>query len=159
LGREAVWPYPLGCADSVSRAFTAMDLAGEPAVARLRKPDRRERSAREDTVAMANAKRLVAAGVAVAVGTDAGNPGTLHGPSIYRELEILQNAGVTPMQVLIAATRTAAQAMDRADRLGTLERGKAADLLVLDADPTADVRNVQRIRLVMKGGVVWARRR
>ncbi len=159
LGREASWPYPLGCADSASRGFAALDLAGEPAVAWVRKPGRRERSAREDTVAMANAKRLADAGVAVAVGTDAGNPGTFHGPAIYREMEILQSAGMSPMQVLVAATRTAAAAMGRADQVGTLEKGKAADLLVLDADPTADVRNVRRVRMVMKGGTVWSRGR
>ncbi len=157
LGREATLPYPLGCADSASRAFTTMDLAGERTVAWARKAGRREQSAREDTIAMANAKRLADAGVAVAVGTDAGNPGTFHGPSIYREMEVLQDAGLTPMQVIVAATRTAADAMGRADRLGTLEAGKAADLLMLDADPAADVRNVGRVRLVMKGGVVWAR--
>jgi imidazolonepropionase-like amidohydrolase len=61
------------------------------------------------------------------------------------------------MQVLVAATRTAADAMGRVDSVGTLQRGKAADLLVLDGDPTAVVRNVQRLRLVMKGGVVWRR--
>ncbi|MGH7631922.1 MAG: amidohydrolase family protein [Gemmatimonadales bacterium] len=159
LGREATWPYPFGCADSASRAFAALDLAGERAVAWARSPDLRARRAREDSIAMANAKRLADARVAVAVGTDAGNPGTFHGPSIYRELEILQSAGLTPMQVLVAATRTAAEAMGRADQVGTLEPGKAADLLVLDADPTADVRNVRRVRLVMKGGVVWSRGR
>jgi imidazolonepropionase-like amidohydrolase len=155
MGREARWPYPLACADSASRKFAGLDLAGEPAVAWARKPGGRERSAREDTIAMANAKRLADAGVVVAVGTDAGNPGTFHGPSIYSELEILQAAGLTPMQVLVAATRNAADAMNRVDQVGTLERGKAADLLVLDADPVADVRNVQRVRLVMKGGKVW----
>ncbi len=159
LGREARWPYPLDCADPASRAFATMDLSAERAVAWARKPGARERSARDDTVAMANAKRLADAGVAVAVGTDAGNPGTFHGPSIYREMEILQGAGLTPMQVLVAATRTAASAMGRADQVGTLEPGKAADLLVLDADPLSDVRNVQRVRLVMKGGVVWTRKR
>ncbi|HET8624720.1 MAG TPA: amidohydrolase family protein [Gemmatimonadales bacterium] len=154
VGREARWPYPLGCADSASRQFAALDLAGEPRLAWARKPGAREGSAREDTVAMANAKRLADAGVILAVGTDAGNPGTFHGPSIYRELELLQAAGLTPMQILVAATRNAANAMGRLDRLGTLERGKAADLLVLDADPVLDVRNVQRVRMVMKGGVV-----
>jgi imidazolonepropionase-like amidohydrolase len=159
LGREATWPYPLTCADSASRAFAAMDLAGERVLAWARKPGAREQSAREDTIAIRNAKRLVDAGVAVAVGTDAGNPGTFHGPSIYHELEILQHAGFTPMQVIVAATRTAADAMGRADRIGTLESGKAADLLVLDADPAADVRNVRQVRLVMKGGVIWTRGR
>jgi imidazolonepropionase-like amidohydrolase len=154
LGRDARWSYPLACADSVSRRFSELDLANEPALAWARKPGARERSAREDTIAMANAKRLADAGVVVAVGTDAGNPGTFHGPSIYSELEILQRAGLTPMQILVAATRNAAEAMGRADRVGTLQQGKVADLLLLDADPLADVRNLQRIRLVMKGGVV-----
>jgi imidazolonepropionase-like amidohydrolase len=155
LGREAVWPYPLACADSASRAFAAMDLAGEQAVAWGRKPGARNESARQDTVALRNVKRLADAGVAIAVGTDAGNPGTFHGPSIYRELDLLQDAGLTPMQIIVAATRTAADAMGRLKQVGTIQAGKAADLLVLDADPTADVRNVRRIRMVMKGGVVW----
>lgn len=159
LGREADWPYPLECADSASRAFAAADLSGETALGWARRPAVRERRAREDSIARRNVKRLADAGVAIAVGTDAGNPGTFHGPAIYRELEILQEAGLTPMQVLIAATRTAADAMGRLDSVGTLEPGKAADLLVLDADPTADVRNVQRLRLVMKAGSVWWRRR
>ena len=157
LGREAEWPYPLTCADSASRAFAAEDLAGETALAWARKPAVRARSAREDSIARLNARRLSEAGVALAVGTDAGNPGTFHGPSIYRELEVLQEAGLTPMEVLVAGTRTAALAMNRADEVGTLEAGKAADLLVLDADPAADVRNVQRLRLVMRAGVVWRR--
>ncbi len=157
IGREAAWPYPLACADSASRAFAALDLAGERAVAWARKPGAREQTAKEGAIAMANAKRLADAGVALAVGTDAGNPGTFHGPAIHYELEMLQRAGLTPMQVVVAATRTAAEAMGRADSVGTVEQGKAADLLVLDADPTADVRNVQRVRLVMKGGVIWKR--
>jgi imidazolonepropionase-like amidohydrolase len=159
LGREAAWPYPLACADSASRAFAAADLSGEPALAWARKPDVRERRAREDSIARRNVKRLSDAGVSIAVGTDAGNPGTFHGPSMYRELEILQEAGLTPMQALVASTRTAADAMGRADSVGTLERGKFADLLVLEADPAADVRNVQRLRLVMKGGFVWRQHR
>ncbi|HEU5170965.1 MAG TPA: amidohydrolase family protein, partial [Gemmatimonadales bacterium] len=157
LGREAAWPYPLGCADSASRAFARLDLANEPALARARAPERRARIAREDSLALVNAKRLHDAGVAVAIGTDAGNPGTFHGPSIYREMELLQSAGLTPLEVLVAATRTAADAMGLAGEVGTLEAGKAADLLILDADPTADVRNVQRIRAVLKGGVALPR--
>ncbi|MGH2348890.1 MAG: amidohydrolase family protein, partial [bacterium] len=65
LGREATWPYPLACADSASRAFAALDLAGERAVAWARSPDVRARRAREDSIAMANAKRLADARVAV----------------------------------------------------------------------------------------------
>ena len=103
--------------------------------------------------AIANAERAQEAGVTVAVGTDAGNPGTLHGPSIYRELVLLHEAGLSPMEVLVAATRNAARAMGRETEVGTLEPGKAADLVALSADPLEDVRNYQRVRWVMKGGV------
>jgi imidazolonepropionase-like amidohydrolase len=67
---------------------------------------------------------------------------------------LLQEAGLSPRDVLVAATRNAALAMGRQEEVGTIKAGKAADLLAITADPTADIRNVQRIRWVMKGGVV-----
>ena len=102
----------------------------------------------------ANLRRVVEAGIPVAMGTDAGNPLTLHGPSVYAEMEAMQAAGLTPMQVLLAATRDAAAAMGRGDDLGTVEAGKIADLLVLDADPVADVANLRRLRAVVRAGVL-----
>jgi imidazolonepropionase-like amidohydrolase len=60
--------------------------------------------------------------------------------------------------VLTAATRNGALAMGRLNDFGTVERGKIADLVVLDADPTADIRNVRRVALVVRGGEVWTRR-
>jgi imidazolonepropionase-like amidohydrolase len=147
--------YPLGCLDPVSASLAR---SGPPSVARVpagfRKPELRELFEKQVANAMENAKRLHEAGVTIAVGTDAGNPGTFHGPSIYRELALLQAAGLSPRDVLVAATRNAALAMGRQEVVGTIEAGKAADLLVITADPTADIRNVQRIRWVMKGGVV-----
>ena len=58
------------------------------------------------------------------------------------------------MEVLVAATRNGAKAMGRERQVGTVEVGKSADLVALDADPLADVRNYQRVRWVMKGGVL-----
>jgi imidazolonepropionase-like amidohydrolase len=113
-----------------------------------------QRFEKERATAQANAKRVQDAGITLAAGTDAGNPGTLHGPSIYRELALLAEAGLSPMEVLQAATRNAALAMAWEAEVGTVERGKAADLVALDADPLVDVRNYQRVRWVMKGGVV-----
>jgi hypothetical protein len=98
----------------------------------------------------ANLRRVHAAGIPVAMGTDAGNPLTLHGASIFNEMEAMAAAGLSPMAVLEASTRIAARAMGR-DDTGTLEPGKHADLLVLDADPLADVRNLRAIRLVVRG--------
>jgi imidazolonepropionase-like amidohydrolase len=103
-----------------------------------------------------NLRRVHAAGIPVAMGTDAGNPLTLHGASVYNEMEAMAAAGLSPMDVLIASTRTAARAMGR-DDIGTVQAGKLADLVVLDADPLADVRNLRAVRLVARGGEVWTR--
>jgi hypothetical protein len=101
---------------------------------------------------LANAKRLVAAGARVAAGTDAGNIGTLHGPAIHRELELLALAGLTPSQVLTAATRDAAYAYAAKPDIGLLAPGYRADLLVLDADPTKSVAAFQQLAQVWSRG-------
>jgi imidazolonepropionase-like amidohydrolase len=112
------------------------------------------RTRQQDAIAAANLKRLVAAGIPIATGTDSGNPLTLHGPSIYAEMEAMQAAGMTPMQVIVASTATAARAA-RLDALtGTIEPGKSADLLLLAADPSVDVANFRKLRHVMRGGVI-----
>ncbi|HEX8359748.1 MAG TPA: amidohydrolase family protein [Longimicrobium sp.] len=117
----------------------------------------RQRMAEGYRLMLANLKRVHAAGIPVVMGTDAGNPLTLHGPSVYREMEAMAEAGLSPMDVLVASTRNGARAMGR-DDFGTLERGKAADLVVLDADPLASIANVRRVSLVVRGGRVWTRR-
>jgi imidazolonepropionase-like amidohydrolase len=104
-----------------------------------------------------NLRRVHAAGIPIVMGTDAGNPLTLHGASVFREMEAMAAAGMSPMDVLVASTRNGALAMGR-DSIGTLRVGMAADLVVLDADPLADVRNLRAIRLVARGGEVWTRR-
>ncbi len=88
------------------------------------------------------------------MGTDAGNPLTLHGPSVYAEMEAMQAAGLTPLQVLVASTRGGARAMGREKDFGTVEKGKQADLLIVGADPTKDVANLRKVRWVVRGGVV-----
>ena len=75
------------------------------------------------------------------MGTDAGNPGTAPGPSVYREMEALQAAGMPASEVFASATLIAARAMGRERDLGLLDAGRAADLVVWDADPTADIAN------------------
>jgi hypothetical protein len=105
-------------------------------------------------VMAANLKKLVDAGVTIAMGTDAGNIGTLHGATVHRELELMTAAGLTPRQILIASTRDAAKVFAEKPEIGTLEEGKLADMLVLDADPLADVKNLTRIHRIVKGGAV-----
>jgi imidazolonepropionase-like amidohydrolase len=95
---------------------------------------------------------LEAAGARIVGGTDAGNVGTLHGPALHREFELMAEAGIRPTYIIVSATKNAAAVMGREKDTGTLERGKLADLVILDADPLADIRNTRRIHKVMKAG-------
>jgi imidazolonepropionase-like amidohydrolase len=103
-------------------------------------------------IAFQNLALLDSAGVRIVGATDAGNIGTLHGPALHREFELMVEAGIRPMEVLISATKNAAAVMGRQGELGTLEKGKLADLLVLDADPLVDIKNARRISRIMKAG-------
>ena len=100
---------------------------------------------------LANIKAAHDAGVPIITGTDEGIPAY----SVYRELELYVKAGFTPMEALRAATAVAAEAMRVANDVGTIERGKRADLLVLDANPLENISNVRTVRFVMKGGKMF----
>jgi imidazolonepropionase-like amidohydrolase len=106
------------------------------------------------TIAEQNLKKLWDAGIPIVMGTDAGNIGTLHGPSVFREMALMRDAGLTPLQVLRSATTNGARAMGRTD-IGAVAPGKLADLVLLDADPLADVGNFSHADRVIKGGVVY----
>jgi len=100
----------------------------------------------------ANLQRVHASGNTIVVATDAGNPLTLHGPSIYNEMEAMQAAGIPATDILVMATRNGARAMGRERDFGTLEAGRMADLLVLTEDPRADVRAFRSLTHVMRAG-------
>ena len=102
-----------------------------------------------------NLKRLIDAGAIVAAGTDAGNTRTLHGPSLHREFVLMAEAGLTPMQILVSATLNGAKLMGRERELGQIKEGMLADLLILDADPLADIHNTRQIFRVIRGGAVY----
>jgi imidazolonepropionase-like amidohydrolase len=111
--------------------------------------------ARSAVTSAENLRRLYAAHVPIAAGTDAGNPGTAHGPSIYRELEAMQAAGMTPADVFASATIVAARAMRLESETGSIERGKRADIVVFGADPSADARNMRAVRYVIRNGALY----
>ena len=116
---------------------------------------RRAADPESERVPRQNLKRLSDAGVTIAAGTDAGNIGTLHGPSIFRELRLMADAGLTPREVLASATAGGARVMGREKDLGAVAPGKLADLLILDRDPLVDVANLEAIYRVVKGGRVF----
>ncbi|HYZ42943.1 MAG TPA: amidohydrolase family protein [Stellaceae bacterium] len=103
-------------------------------------------------------RRALSAGVKIAAGTDAGGHGH---PNNALEIECLVRAGLTPLQALRAATGWAAECIGWEREVGTVTKGKLADLIVVDGDPLADVRilqNPEKIALVLKGGEIAANR-
>ncbi|HEX9939548.1 MAG TPA: CIA30 family protein, partial [Longimicrobium sp.] len=108
--------------------------------------------------AEAAVRQLLAAGVPILAGTDAGNPGTAHGAAMHRELELLVKAGMTPAQALAAATSAPARAFRLADR-GRISAGLRADLLLVEGDPSTDITATRAIAGVWKGGVPLDRAR
>jgi len=97
------------------------------------------------------------AGVKIIAGTDGPGIGSLlPGFGLHRELELLVASGLSPLQALRAATLTAAEALGKEDRLGTIEPGKFADMVVLNADPLQEIQNLRKIYLVVQGGKTYA---
>jgi imidazolonepropionase-like amidohydrolase len=104
-----------------------------------------------------NTRLLHEAGVTLLAATDVGVPLQVPGISLHRELVRLTEAGLTPLEALRAATLNPARVLGLADSLGTIEAGNLADLVLLDANPLADIRNTQRIRAVVADGRLYRR--
>ena len=103
-------------------------------------------------VAKRNLKALADQGVRIAFGTDTGPPGRFQGFFEQLELEMMVEAGLTPMQAIVAATGDAARCHQQGGQLGTLAAGGAADLLVLSANPLDNIRNMRSIEQVWIAG-------
>jgi len=138
-------------------------LAGlEPgALAIIRSPENIEKGSKDPDIAkyraglqMAkkNLKTLSDAGVKVAFGTDSGIPTRFPGYFEHRELQLMVEAGLTPMQAIVAATGTNADILGGAKQFGTLQAGRRADFMVLDANPLDDIHNTEKLSAVWQAG-------
>ena len=124
----------------------------------LAKPDEAlDRIKKTYEVALPNLKKLEDAGVTIAAGTDAGNIGTIHGPALFREFQLMKEAGLTPMQILQCATGNAAKLFggDTGAHIGKVEKGYFADLVILNSNPLDDIAHASDIDMVIKNGVVY----
>src|SRR2546421_10091500 len=108
-------------------------------------------------VALPNLKRLEDAGVTIAAGTDAGNIGTIHGPALFREFQLMKEAGLTPMQILQCTTANAAKLFggDVGAHIGRIDTGYFADLIILNSNPVDDIAHASDIDAVIKNGVIY----
>src|SRR5881396_2567713 len=124
----------------------------------LAKPDEAlDRIRKTYDVALPNLKKLEDAGVTIAAGTDAGNIGTIHGPALFREFQLMKEAGLTPMQILQCATANAAKLFggDTGAHIGSVSNGNFADLVILKSNPIDDIKNASDIDTVIKNGAVY----
>ncbi|HMC24503.1 MAG TPA: amidohydrolase family protein [Candidatus Udaeobacter sp.] len=108
-------------------------------------------------IALPNLKRLQDAGITIAAGTDAGNIGTIHGPALFREFQLMKEAGLTPMQILQCTTANAAKLFggDVGAHIGKIENGYFADLVILNSNPVDGIAHASDIDAVIKNGVVY----
>jgi hypothetical protein len=106
------------------------------------------------TIAEENVRKIHAAGGVLVAGTD-----QTTGPALHRELELLADAGISPLEIIRIATLNGAVFLGKERDMGSIEEGKIADLVLLAADPTADIRNAGQVVEVIKGGQVIDRSR
>jgi len=104
--------------------------------------------------AESNVPRLRDAGILFAAGTDAIYPGDFQGEGLHRELELLVESGLSPLQALTTATKNAAAIVGASDEWGTLEPGKLANLIIVDGKPDRRIGDSRRILVVMKEGAL-----
>jgi imidazolonepropionase-like amidohydrolase len=114
-------------------------------------PDQMQMAEARWQVLIATVNELHKAGIPIVAGTDQSIPGY----SLHRELEIYVEAGFTPLEALQSATIVAARALGVEDESGSLEAGKRGDVLLLDADPLADIHNTRRIWRTVAAGAVY----
>jgi imidazolonepropionase-like amidohydrolase/ABC-type multidrug transport system permease subunit len=155
----------LAVVDSFARAGGAQRLLADSAVEKWLSPEQRgglkgafpPLASTTDALdlALANVKRLHAAGVRVLAGTDAGNPGTAHGASLHQELELLVRGGLTPVEALAAATGKTADCF-HIER-GRIAKGTRADFVLVAGNPTEDIKATRAIEGVWKNGFPVAR--
>ena len=138
----------------------AVDLVVENGIDAGIPPDVVEKAEAAIESQRATCRKAWRAGVKIAMGTDAGTPYNRHGDNM-QELAAMVAVGMSPMEAICAATRQGAELLGLSQKIGTIETGKTADILVVDGDPLADIailRATDRIALVLKDGEVVARR-
>lgn len=146
---ELTWadPFMLGSLTDLQHMPEAYDYIGRRQ--KIHVPDA------EDTIMRTNLQLVHNAGILVAAGTDAGNIGTLHAASFLEDLLAMHQAGLSPREVIKAATLNAAKGFGKEKDYGSIEKGKIADLVLLPADPVQDLHAIGQVEMTIHRGKVF----
>ena len=148
---EHLWgnPYVIGT------LYDMHELSDDELGERQKKLQAENPHIKTSDVLLKNLKKMQDAGITIAVGTDAGNVGVIHGPAIFHDFEIMREAGLSNHEILVDATLNGAKLLDKEDEFGSIAEGKAADLVILNSNPIEDIQNTQDIYLVARAGNVY----
>lgn len=137
---------PADLYEDVRRSYREVDLSKHPLY---------DRANSHKTGRMSKLRQLYEAGAIFAVSTDSGTRANPHHDAMWKEMVLMQQeAGLTNMEVLVAATKTNSIIMQQQDNLGTLEAGKLADIIIVDGDPLEHLADMRRVKHVIKGGEI-----
>lgn len=158
-----IWVYPATVAfperlyDPVYRKDMPPDIHAEfiASVENFRRLSYFADIGRDTRNARISARQFIEGGAWIGVGTDAASPLNMHTEAIWREMSALVESGMTPMQVISAATKGNARILGLDDDLGTIEPGKLADLIIVDGNPLRNIEVLDYVDVVIKDGVVW----
>lgn len=106
-----------------------------------------------DEIRNESLRKINSAGIKIAMGSSAGVPLLVHGPTSHHEMSAMAAAGLSSMEVIIAATRNGALVTGNGN-IGTVEKGKVADLVILNNNPLDDIKNISTIHMVLRGGII-----
>jgi imidazolonepropionase-like amidohydrolase len=115
-------------------------------------PSVREKAAKIGPLIQGAFARAWKGGVKIAFGTDSGV--SAHGENA-REFGYMVEGGMPPIEAILSATRNASDLLGASDRVGSVQKGRFADIVAVDGDPLKDIGEMRRVRFVMKGGVVY----
>jgi imidazolonepropionase-like amidohydrolase len=101
------------------------------------------------------ARQFIESGAVIGVGTDGGTPLNMHTEAMWREMAALVESGMTPQEVISAATKTNARILGLDQQIGTIEPGKMADIIIVDGNPLRNIENLGNIDVVIRDGVIW----
>lgn len=144
-----------GKTDEVSSLYDMFDISPNELSDKIKKrmvPE--DQTVSTDPILLENMKKVQAYGINVATGTDAGNIGVIHGPSLFHEFALMKKAGLTDEEILKDATVGASKLFNNTNA-GSIEAGKKADLVIINNNPLEDIQNTQDIyRVIQRGAII-----